>query len=772
VTIPDGAARQRTSCRTALAIALAPSLFSASPARALIQGATCGASQPEVKAVAFHGNSSIPSQTLEATIETAPSSTVRRLMRVFGTRRCLPEGALARDAARLMLFYRRKGYPRVAVDTAVERAGTGGIRVRFSIRENAPTVVDSVEIRGVRDAMRSRLRRGIQLRPGDPLDRFSLEVSSAAMVAGLRRAGYLSATARSGTRVDAAATHGVGWIEVTPGTRVRLGDVHVDLRGADSARPQIPASRVAGITRLRPGAVLGSHELTDARRSLEAVGLYDEIRIAVDSSRQAPVADGIADGHGTGIRDGIVDVTVGVVEGSPNEVRLRAGYGTLDCIRLQLQGHRLGIARRPGRFEITTRLSKVAVGKPLDFAPGFCSSEVQADPYSSRLNYYVGGTYAVTSLGPHGWSRQISVYTERRSEYLAYLKTTNIGGSASLTHGFGKDWSGTAAYDLSYGRTEAEPAVLCATFSACLAADREQFSETLPFGLLSIAATFDNTDAPLDPTRGVSLRAEGRIAPRWLGTAVRQQVAGARVNAAGYVSLAKRVVLAGRAQAAVVATIAGGDFIPQGERLFAGGASTVRGFQQNEVGPRVYLADSVRLQEVRGDTLVRALPPDSTHWQAVPTGGTTSAVANIELRVRPPVYTSLIQFVAFVDGGKVWTNDETHQVNDTPFYVTPGVGVRASTPIGPIRLDIASNGYDPPGGPAYRDAPLGYETAPLYCVSPGNQLPVTGFGQTDAQGKPIPPVQVEGPCPATFRPSRKSGFFNRLTITFSIGQAF
>jgi outer membrane protein insertion porin family/translocation and assembly module TamA len=771
VTIPDGAARQRTSCRTALAIALASSLFSASPARALIQAATCVASQPEVKAVTFHGNASIPSQTLEATIETAPSSTVRRLLRVFGTRRCLAEGALPRDAARLMLFYRRKGYPRVAVDTAVERAGTGGVRVRFSIRENAPTVVDSVEIRGVSDEMRSRLRRGVQLRPGDPLDRFSLEASSTAMVAGLRRAGYLAATARSGTRVDSSATHGVGWIEVTPGARVRLGDVRVDARGVDSARPQIPASRVAGLTRLRPGAVLGSHELTDARRSLEAIGLYDEIRISVDSSRPTPAADGAADGVGGGTGDGVADVTVGVVEGSANEVRLRAGYGTLDCIRVQLQGHRLGVARRPGRFEITTRLSKVAVGKPLDFAPGLCSSEVQADPYSSRLNYYVGGTYAMNSLGPHGWSRQISVYTERRSEYLAYLKTTNIGGSASLTHGFGRNWSGTAAYDLSYGRTEAEPAVLCATFSACLAADREQFSETLPFGLLSVAATFDNTDMPLDPTRGVSVRAEGRIAPQWLGTAVRQQIGGARLNVAGYVSLAKRVVLAGRAQGAVVATLPGAEFIPQGERLFAGGASTVRGFQQNEVGPRVYLADSVTLREMDGDTLVWALPPDSTHWRAVPTGGTASAVANIELRVRPPVLTSLIQFVAFVDGGKVWTSDETQDF-DTPFYVTPGIGVRASTPIGPIRLDIASNAYDPPGGPAYRDAPLGYETAPLYCVSPGNRLRVTGFGQTDAQGRPIPPVQEEGPCPATFRPSRASGFFNRLTITFSIGQAF
>ena len=53
----------------------------------------------------------------------------------------------------------------------------------------------------------------------------------------------------------------------------------------------------------------------------------------------------------------------------------------------------------PGRGELTMNLSKVAVGSPLDFAPGFCSSDVRADPYSSRLNYYVGGTYAIPALG-------------------------------------------------------------------------------------------------------------------------------------------------------------------------------------------------------------------------------------------------------------------------------------------------------------------------------------------------------------------------------------
>ena len=174
------------------------------------------------------------------------------------------------------------------------------------------------------------------------------------------------------------------------------------------------------------------------------------------------------------------------------------------------------------------------------------------------------------------------------------------------------------------------------------------------------------------------------------------------------------------------------------------------------------------------DTLLWAFPPDSAGWRAVPTGGTLAAVGNVELRWRPKVLTEFVQFVAFIDMGNVWTG-EGDDLNNTPIFVTPGIGLRVSTPVGPIRLDLAYNSYAPTPGPAYRDTPLGYSTAtnaPLYCVSPGNTLPVTGFGQTDAQGNPIPPVQVEGPCPSSFKPSRPDGFFNRLTLTFSIGQAF
>ena len=54
---------------------------------------------------------------------------------------------------------------------------------------------------------------------------------------------------------------------------------------------------------------------------------------------------------------------------------------------------------------------------------------------------------------------------------------------------------------------------------------------------------------------------------------------------------------------------------------------------------------------------------------------------------------------------------------------------------------------------------------PLYCVSPGNNLPVTERGA-------LPPLQAEGPCPASFAPARGRTFIRRLTFQLAIGQAF
>jgi len=725
------------------------------------QAGECSAGRPELRALEFTGNHALDEHTLADAIEVEPSSWLRRTTHRLGERRCLAPGALTRDVARLMLLYRRRGYPGVRVDTVVQRPHRDARVVRFVIAEGEPVRVDSVTIVGVADDdTRRRLAKEVTLRPGEVLDLAVLEASRAAVERQLRREGNLAARIEAHTLVDSVALRGVGVIKVQPGPRVRLGEIHVDAFGRGGDAPRVADAEVRRLTALRPGEVLGSQRIEAAQRNLLDAGFYERVAVGIDSVRGGA--------HG----DALADVRVAAVERYANELRLRGGYGTMDCLRLQVDMSRSAFLSPPGRLELTGRLSKVAIGAPLDFARQICSETIQEDPYSQWLNYYVGATYRYPALGPRGISRALAVYTERRSEYLAYLRTTYVGVSTSVTRALGRRWTGKLGYDLSYGRTEAQPAVLCATFSACLPEERERAAEPARTGVLSAVTSRDRTDDPLDPTRGDVLRLEVRLGPDWLGTSADQPFVGARLDASHYRGIGRRAVLAGRLRAGVVTSLSGADFIPPEERLYAGGATTVRGVGQNGVGPQVYVVDSVTAEVVGSDTVFRSTP-DENDWRPAPPGGNSLVVANLEIRARPPVLTSLVQFVAFVDAGAVWSPDATddflgfHQV-----IVTPGVGVRAFTPIGPVRLDVGYSGTRSPAGPAYRDVAVGFSTAPLYCVSPGNTLPVTGFGQVDADGLPIPPVQQDGPCPATFQPTLSERFVNRLTFHLSLGQAF
>jgi outer membrane translocation and assembly module TamA len=97
--------------------------------------------------------------------------------------------------------------------------------------------------------------------------------------------------------------------------------------------------------------------------------------------------------------------------------------------------------------------------------------------------------------------------------------------------------------------------------------------------------------------------------------------------------------------------------LPFFDRLFAGGEFSVRGYPTNSLGP---LSNS-----------------------GVPIGGEAMFVTNQELRF--PLWT-LLSGVAFFDAGNVWaTLDDV----ESTLFKSIGVGLRADSPIGPLRLDFA-----------------------------------------------------------------------------------
>jgi outer membrane protein assembly factor BamA len=96
-------------------------------------------------------------------------------------------------------------------------------------------------------------------------------------------------------------------------------------------------------------------------------------------------------------------------------------------------------------------------------------------------------------------------------------------------------------------------------------------------------------------------------------------------------------------------------------RFFAGGQSSIRGFDLNSVGPVIYGIEGA----------------------LVPAGGGGLFILNEELRI--PVWGSLRAGV-FADIGQVWPSWSDADLN---FSVGVGVGVRWSTPIGPLWADVA-----------------------------------------------------------------------------------
>ena len=139
-----------------------------------------------------------------------------------------------------------------------------------------------------------------------------------------------------------------------------------------------------------------------------------------------------------------------------------------------------------------------------------------------------------------------------------------------------------------------------------------------------------------------------------------------------------------------------GAFIPPEQRFYGGGPNDVRGFERNELGPVVYVVP-------QSAAVGSVIDPDSVRVAA--TGGNTSALGSIELRVPSPILSSRLRLAAFVDAGGVWQRESQRTGN--VIRITPGVGLRVATPLGPARLDVAYNPYKLQPGTLFQFDPAG-----------------------------------------------------------------
>jgi len=743
----------------------------AAPASVRAQDIACDRGDQEVRALDFRGNRAISDDALALRVTTTPSSWGRRNLHLwFAEKRCLDHNQLPLDVLRLKAYYRERGYYSAEVDTLVQPLDKDAVRVIFNIVEGEPTRLASYTItglEGIRDS--AEIMRRMQLRVGAPFDFTLFRADIDTIVHRLRDAGYYKAETLTGYDRDTSRVAHAS-IDVIPGKPARFGDPVYQITPVDERGQQLKTEVVRRVIGIRPGDQYSDRAILDAQRNLFQLGTYRHIEVA-------PLPDTLQPSGDT-----IVVLAVRLSEDYMRQLDSEFGWATLDCVRMRLQytdKNLLGSARR---LELTGQASKIGYGYPLSSKDTrrYCtlgnSTDLKYDQFSDTMHYFLGATVRQPRLLGTRWVPTVSLYSERRGEFRAYLRSTPVGADFSATRDLGDRMPLRFGYTLEYGKTTAPDAAFCALFNRCDPDSRSLISRLATLGVASAALARIRTDNLISPSRGYTMRGEVRTsAARFLGTSDSLFFNKGTADVAWYARIDARNVFAFRLRGGAVlgrrlSLTDSAAFVPPQERLYAGGPTSVRGFQQNELGSVVYIArtniDTIVVPPAPGSTdptfhFEPKTHPDSAPSldRAVPLGGNSLFVANVEYRIRDPFFfPDLLQYMLFMDGGDVWTRGRVHSVK-----WTPGIGVRALTPVGPVQINVGYNRYEREAGALYYNP----DVTTLLCVTPGNPINY----RRDQSGL-YEQVDKGAQCPSTFSPPRRTRLLQKLTFTFSIGSDF
>jgi translocation and assembly module TamA len=320
--------------------------------------------------------------------------------------------------------------------------------------------------------------------------------------------------------------------------------------------------------------------------------------------------------------------------------------------------------------------------------PAQVDLEVSLDARKRSL-YRLGGGFA-TDTGPRGVAGYERRYVNRRGHRIkSELRASPVDSALTGTYAIPRGNPATDAYELGVAAKRIDTDTARAdslAFGLARTGTRRGWREALGLDwllesfttgedegtsvLLMPSLRWDRVDAanPVRPRRGRRLHLALRGASAALGSST--DLVQARVSGKQVLSLSARQRLLLRADAGASWT---GSFedIPPSLRFYAGGDQSVRGYDLNALGP----------EDEEGDVI----------------GGRHLAVASAEYELQVRRDWAL---AVFYDAGNAFDTDEARLARGA------GLGVRWLSPVGPLRVDLAS-ALSEPGTPLRLHLTLG-----------------------------------------------------------------
>jgi translocation and assembly module TamA len=454
--------------------------------------------------------------------------------------------------------------------------------------------------------------RVVTLKPGEPARTTSVLAAAAELADHFRDLSHPFVKVGRRQPVIDHATRSVDLVFVVdPGAKAGIGGIGVS--GTRNVDPAVVRSFIYA----RPGDPYSRKAIADIRRSVTRIEAIGGARVREGTTLDA---------------DGNLPLDVEVTERLPRVLGGSIRYSTVDGPALKAYWMHRNLFGGAERLRLDADLFYFT-GQQNFFGGG---TRRGLDPND------IGGRLSASFLKPALWGTRNDlladafVQRELTPNYTSELVNTTV----SIRHRFSDSFSVRAGIEGEVGRS-VDPL------------GRFQYGLVgLPLGL-----TYDTTDRPLDPSRGV--RVTGSFTPyHGFGDAPPLFAIG-RVQASYYHALddAARYILAGRI---AFGSIIGGSLsaIPAARRFYAGGGGSVRGFEYKSLGPR----------DAFGNV----------------TGGMSLFEASVEARIR---ITDTIGVVPFFDMGQAYSGSLPN--GSAPMRYAVGLGLRYYTAVGPIRFDVA-----------------------------------------------------------------------------------
>lgn len=566
-----------------------------------------------VRDVAIVGTDAVSYLALADQLQTRPLSLIPP------SRGFVTEDSLTRDADIITRELRNQGYLRAQV--VEKRYGTSlnnnDLKVIFQVAPGTRAQVVQTRITGTRIFASELL--GKELPTYEPADRYISqdrirnEVSHLTSFYANRGFADARVNYRIEEQTDDPSQVSVIY-EIEEGRRITINRIIVNVRGRTSEKT------LRRFLTVKPGELLRRDKLNEAEQALYATGAFRQVILQSQYVRSE------------GPDDALNDIILDAIEAKPFTISYGFGYQSDDGPRGSFE---ISNSNMFGRLEVGSvilrlsrreQLAQVSYQFPRFNLPKF-----------TTLNES-GLTTPLLVSGFFQRQRQVS-FTVQRATALIQSEQRFDRQSALI---YRYQFQNVRITDIQVSN----PLL-------------QRSDQPVNLGTVSLTYVRDTRDQPLDAHKGYFVSADSSLASTKFGGSERFIRVLGQVQAFRPIRSKSDVILAGRLQIGLARPYGGSLSLPISERFFAGGSTTLRGFDFEQAGPRDPVTDQ-------------------------PLGGNALIIASGELRF--PIIRNLDGAV-FYDGGNVF--GKISDIRFSRFTNSLGGGFRIKTPLGPFRVDAA-----------------------------------------------------------------------------------